>query len=252
MRPKTIMNEPTNPLPQTRLDYLQNTYQFEATAKLLGVSSDEHGLFLVFDQTIFYPQGGGQPWDLGTITVGDQSYPVNAVGYKDGIVCHRGAFAGAKLNVGDSVILRIDPERRRLNARLHTAGHLIQAAFNELYPNVKPLKGHHYPDGPYVEFLTPMEIPETMASRLEALVNEKVRQGVSVTQEATTYEFIVRNAAFVPSNLPRDKPLRIVVIGHYAPLPCGGTHVQSTKEIGEVRIRKMKTKDGVLRVSYNL
>ena len=48
-------------IPATELLYLNNTYQFEGAGKLLRMASDQRGIYLVFDQTIFYPQGGGQP-----------------------------------------------------------------------------------------------------------------------------------------------------------------------------------------------
>ena len=51
----------------TKLLYLEDTYCFEGEGKFLGWGEDQKGKFLVFDQTIFYPQGGGQPSDTGTI-----------------------------------------------------------------------------------------------------------------------------------------------------------------------------------------
>src|SRR6266576_3728188 len=64
---------------QTALTYFDDSYQFSNLAKILFCGADENGSYLTVDQTIFYPQGGGQPFDIGTIDVSGQTFPIHAV-----------------------------------------------------------------------------------------------------------------------------------------------------------------------------
>ena len=91
--------------------------------------SEESRTALVLDATLFYPQGGGQPADAGTIRAGAAAFAVADVRMRDGRVLHYGAFVAdgdaAALQPGARVTLEVDAARRRLHARIHSAGHLL-------------------------------------------------------------------------------------------------------------------------------
>ena len=72
----------------TELVYLKNTYEFETTAKLLKFDKDEKGTYLILDRTLFYPQGGGQPSDLGQILVKHLKFNITFVSFNNGLVHH--------------------------------------------------------------------------------------------------------------------------------------------------------------------
>ncbi|MFZ1522487.1 MAG: alanine--tRNA ligase-related protein, partial [Candidatus Saccharimonadales bacterium] len=107
---------------------------------------------IYLDQTVFYPQGGGQPYDMGLIETDDTKFIVEEVRYADGEVLHIGHYEGRHLIQGEDIRLVVDEQRRKLNTRLHSAGHILDMAVNELGYAWIPGKGHHFPDGPYVEY----------------------------------------------------------------------------------------------------
>src|SRR5579872_4021467 len=161
----------------TYLKYLEHGELVQDTATILDVAHTEQGTpILILDQTIFYPQGGGQPYDQGTITKPDAQFQVAEVRFKDGIVSHIGEIKQGAFNVGDSVALHVDEKRRIFNSRNHSAGHLVDHAMNNLGLHLVPGKGYHYPDGAYVEY---EGVPDeatlaTLKERLHEAVNKLV------------------------------------------------------------------------------
>merc|ERR1719445_2066451 len=109
------------------------TYVFEWTeSKVLSITSEGSDIRVVLDRTIFHPQGGGQPADIGCITSQSNSKAKLNVSHvkKDGnVIYHIGQYNSEHtLQVGDQVHLHIDESTRRLHARIHSAGHLIDNA----------------------------------------------------------------------------------------------------------------------------
>jgi alanyl-tRNA synthetase len=180
-------------------------------------------------QTVFHPQGGGQRADAGTIG----GRPVLDVRHAaDGEVDHVVAsFDGLK--VGDAVGIEVDPARRRLHARLHSAGHLIADAGTMVAPQLVAKAGHHWPGEARVEFEGAVDdIPAftaALSDKLDALV-----------------------AGDGPLALVGDPQTSRAVKICGAPVPCGGTHVERLGEIGHISIRKVQKKDGSLRVGYGI
>ncbi|MFA6888927.1 MAG: alanyl-tRNA editing protein, partial [Candidatus Woesearchaeota archaeon] len=107
----------------TELLYLKNSYikEFEATV----VSSNNNEI--VLDKTVFYPQGGGQIGDTGTLTINDTTYIVLNTVKKEGFIIHQVSEKG--LNSGDIVRGIIDWQRRYTIMRMHTACHVLSSVF---------------------------------------------------------------------------------------------------------------------------
>lgn len=85
---------------------------FSDTATIQDITTtDDNKTALILDQTIFYPQGGGQPYDIGTITDKSGEFAVDEVRFKDGIVYHFGSFTSSTLQKGQQVQLAIDKQR---------------------------------------------------------------------------------------------------------------------------------------------
>src|SRR3989344_7045283 len=96
---------------QTKLLYLQDSYLKQATAKVAAVDTKDNQTGLILDQTIFYPQGGGQPADHGTITGPSGQLQVNHTSYNNGSTLHLGTLTGNKKK-GNTVELQLDWDRR--------------------------------------------------------------------------------------------------------------------------------------------
>jgi Ser-tRNA(Ala) deacylase AlaX len=238
----------------THLDYLEDAYRMHGSAVILRQGEDERGTYLVLDRTLFYPQGGGQPSDRGQIRTEDLVFEVSHVGFLDGEVLHYGTFQqGFAAPAGAQVELHVDEERRIYNSRNHTAGHLVGFAGEELHPGLIAMKGYHFPEGAYVEFLgklTPEEIQE-LQNRLETRIQAMIGTNEAVETRLVMQQELASLCRHVPENLPTDKPTR-VMLTRFGGMPCGGTHVRTLLEVGHVSIRKIKQRGSSLRVSYSI
>jgi alanyl-tRNA synthetase len=239
----------------TTLQYLDDTYLFESTGSIGSTGRDDKGYFAILDQTNFYPQGGGQRADKGTLLDHDQNeIPVIFVGFRDGEVLHYVPEAlVSKLSPGHSVILRVDMKSRLINARLHSAGHLVSHALETIEPSLVPIKGYHFGDGPYVEFvnrqgLDVSQLIEKANGALAAAIAAKHPIIAAYTKAPIIQETRPALAPFIP----KDKPSRTISIGDYTPLPCGGTHVANLAELGTVRITKVKAAKHNVRARYDI
>lgn len=233
--------------------YLENMHDLEADAYVERVESQNGRDVVYLDQTILYPQGGGQPYDKGVIQSPDTTFIVEEVRFVDGDVLHIGRFEGQPFMQGEDVHIVVDGDRRRLNARLHSGGHLVDMAIAKFGLDWTPGKGYHFPDGPYVEYegeLDPERQSELQA-RIEAKANELIGQDLPVSCRLVDHSELQQLCRHVPANLPINKPTRIVQFDDFA-VPCGGTHVHSLGEIQKITITKVKNKQGSIRVGYSV
>jgi Ser-tRNA(Ala) deacylase AlaX len=228
----------------THLLCLSDTYMFESSWIIRETWENEYGHYIILDQTIFYPQWGGQPSDTGTISSESGIFDVQMVRLDEqGIVYHYGEYRNGAFSPRESVTLEINRENRIQNARNHSAGHLIDIAMRNIWlTHMKPLKWYHFADGPYVEYSGSIDWDtEWYRIRLETEMNLLIGKDILMQ---VTYD------TSVPG--PTGKIPRSVNWEWYLWCGCGGTHVRSTGEIGKVTIRKIKIKDGNTRVSYSV
>lgn len=235
--------------------YWDDTYRFEADATVQNILALDAGKIAIeLDQTIFYPQGGGQPYDQGSIVNADAEFAVTEVRKVDGKIYHMGGFTHGTIKPGDAVHLSINPERRKLNARLHSAGHLIDIVLDRLGYSFEPIKGYHFPDGAYVEYSG--EVPEldrpALARSIEAEIGKMVAENTSVKKEFVPKAELHKKVRFTMEGMPDADPVRVITLYGEIGCPCGGTHVPTTGDIGRVTIPKISCKKGVLRIRYNL
>ena len=244
----TIIN-PTNLL------YLTDSYLLETYAVVVAVPDTETGSkAIVLDRTIFYPQGGGQPFDLGLIIINCKEFNVRSVRFLNGLVYH---FVEEDLYedlIEQKAQLKVNIERRQLNSKLHTAGHLLDIAMTNAGINFQPTKGYHFPDGPYVEYDGVIAPEDRLAilSKVEFEANQLIKSGKKVEELIVeSYEELHHYCKYVPEYIPKDKPVRVVKIANVA-CPCGGTHIGNIAELGGLSVSKIKVKSGKTRISYQL
>ena len=229
----------------TRALFREDAYLTRCEASITAI--DELGIHL--DQTVFYPLGGGQAGDAGSLTLAD--------GTRIEITDTRKAkFEGAtpddavhvpapdqdallaKLNVGDRVTAEIDWERRYRHMRLHTATHLLCSALPYPVDGCSITSGYARMDFATVE---PIE-REALETRLRELIGgaHPVATEWITDQEMEERPELVRTMSVKPPvGMGRVRLLRIEGIDLQ---PCGGTHVRNTSEIGELRIAKVEKK----------
>ena len=235
----------------TQLLYMEDMQLLECEAYVEEVEQKDDKMIVYVDKTVFYPQGGGQPYDTGTMTAGDIVFTVEEVRYVEGAVQHIGHFSGGRFMTDETVVCKVDADRRALNARLHSGGHVVDMAVSELGYRWKPGKGYHFPDGPYVEYQADLggETIEDITAKLNAKMAEILGRGIQTDIKFVSHEEMAALCRHVPENLPVDKPSRVVLYGDFG-VPCGGTHVKHLADIGHLEIRKIREKNGNLRVSY--
>jgi alanyl-tRNA synthetase len=229
--------------------YLKDTYLFHYKATLLKVGQDDKGHFIVLDQTIFYPQGGGQPSDQGIIQHDRVKLEITSVRQVADEIRHYTSLFCDESLVNALVDCFVNQERRLLNSRYHTAAHLLGNIVEIAYPQLKAVKGHSFPGEAYVEFegehiVDPLKIQTVMNEELSSDHKISIFEIAPLSFEERFYK--------LPYSIPENKKFRVMQIGTLSPVPCGGTHVASTKEIGDIMIRKIKVKNSVIRISYEV
>jgi len=226
---------------KTETLFLSDPYLKSARARVLG-QTEEGGI--VLDRTIFYPRGGGQPGDSGTLDWDGGRIPIaTAVKGEGAAIVLIPSEAMALPAVGVEVGQRLDWERRLGHMRIHTALHLLSV--------VIPLPvtgGAVGADKGRLDFDMP-EAPEDKAL-LEGRLNALVTRDLQVTEDWITEAELDANPGLVKTmsvQPPRGTGrIRLIRIGSAAAQvdlqPCGGTHVKSTAEIGKLAIGKIEKK----------
>ena len=193
---------------------------------------------LVLDTSPFYPEGGGQVGDQGSI-IGPacriQIQDTTKVG--SGVLLHKGIVLEGILHVGDRTTATVNASTRQDAARNHTATHLAHAALREwLGPHVKQYGSLVAPNRLRFDFAHFKPLSSRDIESIESLVNEQVRDDTPVqTQEMELQEAIAGGAlAFFGDKYGNQ--VRVVGIGSFSKELCGGTHCQHTGEVGGFRI----------------
>ncbi len=240
---------------ETKLLYMTDSSLLEERASVIAVEAIENGQYnVILDKTIFYPQGGGQPYDLGTMQDKENIFTVTAVRMNNGLVHHMGTFNKQPFAIDAIVHLHVDGERRKLNRRLHSAGHVIDVAVQNLGLKLVPTKGYHFPEGPYVEYEGGINEPdrESIRSQIEAETQRLVAAGSIVQVEIVPKDRLLELCGSIPDYIREDRPIRVVTVAGKIGCPCGGTHVKNVSEIGPLKISKIRVKGNTARISYVL
>ena len=244
----------------TRMLYMEGgverCYDKAFTARVVESFPDA----VVLDQTLFYPLGGGQEWDTGTLTAADgRAVAVREV-TKRGPVRHTlGPNHGLK--IGDTVTGAIDWERRYAHMRMHTAQHLVSGLAYEMFGKggtpPRTVGNQIHANRSRIDF-NPIEFTNPMLADLAAAANDLIRSKQAVTAATMTREQVLAEQPPERTNmdlLPKSvSELRVIRIGRDVDLcPCAGTHVLNTGEIGDVQILGRRAKgQGTQRVEYTL
>jgi alanyl-tRNA synthetase len=229
--------------------YLDDTYLDTHTAALTAAGADDRGTYVILDQTIFYPQGGGQPSDCGTIMGDGFTLSVHQVRLAETEIRHYIVGDQPSFSVPVPVTIQIDRERRMMNARYHTAAHLLGNVVETMVPTLKAVKGHSFPGESYVEFMGASAIdPDGINQAMAKAINDNLSTR-TFDMDAATFERLYYK---LPYETPGNKAFRAMQIGDYPPVPCGGTHLQAIGEIGIAQATKVKVKDGTVKISYEV
>ena len=191
-------------------------------------------------ETYFYPLGGGQPDDTGMLLAEGGPFPVLEVRKRDGAIVHR---VDGALREGQSVTGRVDPERRGLHRRMHTAMHVLCAVL-ERHEGTK-ITGNQIGA---VRSRLDVDTATFDKERFLTYVGEAnalIGQGIPVHRYVASRQALRENPSLVKlaAGFPESvEEIHIVEIPGVDAQPCGGTHVDHTHEIGEIVFLKAENR----------
>lgn len=207
--------------------YWNDTYLMKHQAKITEIGEDEDGHYLRLNETIFHPQGGGQPSDEGTIN------SIKVVKLKDLRAINEINHYVENIQsftVNEMVTLEIDCEKRLQYAALHTAGHITAGVLRTQHQYHGQTSANHFPNQAKVQFKLRGSVDK---EELEQQARQIIQEARAITQ------------------LVNSDGLRCIAIAGLCEDPCSGTHVNFTDEIADFQIRKIQNKKGELVVGYD-
>ncbi|RLG82136.1 MAG: hypothetical protein DRO40_08385 [Thermoprotei archaeon] len=236
--------------------YLVDSYLRECSSVLLDFVCERGSrYYVVLDRSIFHPRGGGQPCDTGWLVGEDFRFSVKKVLDVNGVLVHYGRIVDGEMpSRGSLVKCILDWDRRYRIMRLHTAGHVIDYAVNRVYGHVvETLDALHGPPKPYIVY---NESPpsENDLRRIEALANQVVMEKHPVEIYFASRDELEDKVIGAPNidRLPYADKYRIVSIKGVNAIPCTGTHVRNTGEIGRIIIHGVEVLDRGFKLFYDV
>ncbi|MDT7041085.1 alanine--tRNA ligase [Candidatus Nitronereus thalassa] len=201
-----------------------------------AVEGDE--VELVLNATPFYPEGGGQVGDQGTLVGPDgriQVRDTTKVGGK--LFLHKGKVTAGRVRKGEHLSASVNGVTRHDAARNHTATHLMHAALREILgPHVKQYGSLVTPNRLRFDFSHFKPLGTRDIEEIESLVNEQVRENTSVQTNEMGIQEATQAGALAFFGDKYGEKVRVVGIGEFSKELCGGTHCHATGEIGTFRI----------------
>ncbi|MCK5493946.1 MAG: alanine--tRNA ligase, partial [Candidatus Omnitrophica bacterium] len=200
------------------------------------LSDNDKGL-IVLDKTPFYPEGGGQLSDKGTIETNNGKFMVEETLRINQSIVHKGKVIEGKIYCKDKVSVKIDFERRNALMRAHTSTHILQSALR------KVLGDHVTQQGSFVDedrmrfdFTHFNSLSKEEVGKIENMVNLLILKGDSVNKEVLSLEQAKEKGALAFFKDKYKDKVRVVFIGDYSKELCGGMHIDNTCQIGSFTI----------------
>ena len=203
--------------------FYEDPHKKEFTATVTGCEETQQGCRITLNATAFYPEGGGQGWDLGKI--GDAN--VRSVTEEQDII----HLCDKPLPVGEEVFCQIDWPRRFDFMQQHTGEHILSGILHARY-GAHNVGFHMGAEVTTIDFDVP--VPQEDLEELEILANQAIYENIPVhcrypsAEELETIPYRSKKAL-----LP---PVRIVTVGNYDCCACCGIHTAATGEVGLIKI----------------
>ncbi|HCC06615.1 MAG TPA: alanine--tRNA ligase [Clostridiales bacterium] len=218
---------------------------------LIDIAKAGDNVSIIVDTTPFYPEGGGQHGDIGTISGKDFKAKVletkKVLGNKIAHICK---IENGQVKVGDEVSLKINVEKRLQTARNHTATHLLQKALREVLGNHVEQSGSDVSsDRLRFDFTHFEAITNEQLVKIENIVNESILSGLAVDISEMNISDAKKIGAMALFGEKYGDKVRVVNISDYSIELCGGTHIANTVNIGLFKIlSEYSVSSGVRRI----
>ncbi len=234
------------------LGYSTNATEGKVTALLdkngteLKTAKEGDEILVVFNQTPFYAESGGQIGDTGVLHNQNCRIEVSDTQKKlDSMFVHIGKVTKGSLSVGDIFMMEINVDARDATRRSHTAAHLFHAAIRNLFGTHVTQRGSLVaPDRFRFDVNYPKAIDNDNISQIELAVNDRIYENLNVTTRVMSHETAVEKGAMALFGEKYGDEVRVVAIGNGAEMSendysvelCGGTHASATGDIGVFKI----------------
>ena len=233
--------------------FKQDVYMKTAKAQITSVSSKAGKTLITLDQTIFFPTGGGQSCDKGTI----ENINVLDVYEKDDEIYHQIEGTENVLKLGQTVFLQLDWNHRFDNMQRHCGEHILTGIFHEKFGGVN--RGFHMGDQ-YMTIDISLEsnsefdkITWDMAKQAELAANNVIWQNLPVITRLFDNK---RDAENLPLRKPLaiDEDITIVCVGSIENpsdcVACCGTHPSTAGQVGLIKVYKVESNKGMFRIYF--
>ena len=229
-------------MPATERLYYNDSHLIEFEARVIDKSERVSGWTAVtLDRTAFYPTGGGQPSDTGTL---NSLRVVECIDNEDEGVLH--VIQGRAPEIGATVHGRVDWSRRLDHMQQHTGQHILSQAFVTLFN--APTRSFRVLD-------QSCEIDVDLANPATDIIERSVELANNVIWEdrpITIHNVTPEEAAELPlrKDPAREGELRLIEIDGFDMTPCGGTHAHRTGEVGMIAVRHWERAKGLTRIEF--
>jgi misacylated tRNA(Ala) deacylase len=223
--------------------YYVQPYGREFEAEIVEIAPE--GDRVAFDRSAFFPGGGGQPCDLGRLSIEGEDYAVTEVNMADGVIWHKLDRALQPGLVGRGVLAKLDWERRYAHMRYHSALHVLNGVAFLQY-GALVTGGQVYGDRARID-LTMEDLAPQKVEVLEKESNLAIARNLPLlprevtSAEAATMPELVRTLNAMPP-VNANGTTRVMEIEGLDRQYCGGTHLASTSEMGTLKIASTRSK----------
>lgn len=236
--------------------YQNDAYQDSNEAEVLEILSKDGFDVLVTDQSVFFPEGGGQPSDRGYVERGDDVWAISYCYDEEleGPVYHVTSAPAGTFAIGDKINLAIDWDIRFTNMQRHLGEHMLSGTFHNLFGGVN--RGFHMGES-YITIDIEREeglLTQEEIDLAETMVNWNIWMNLPVT---TTWFDTYEESRVMPvrKDVPHDGRVSIVSVGSlddpYDCIACCGTHPSNSAEVGLVSIYKHEPNKGMTRIYFD-
>lgn len=221
--------------------YLKDSYQLSCDSEILDIIIDNNECYLIFDKTPFFPGGGGQLSDKGSVN----EYIIAEAFEKNGIVYHRLSNNTCALSIGDIVNVSVDKELRFERMRAHTGEHIVSGIAHKLFDvdNV----GFHMDENALMTVDFNRYLDKSQLTELEFKANRCVMQDLSIISEI--YSVAEAENLDYRSKLEFETDVRIVEIEDTDKCACCAPHLNSTGQVGSIKILSSASHRGGVRIT---
>ena len=223
-----------------------DAYARSVEARVVAVQGDGPAPLVILDGTVFYPGGGGQPADRGTLLRADDGRIWNVSGARkqDGEIVHELEAGAEPPRAGDHLVVDLEWPRRYELMRTHTALHALCGVVWRDY-GAQVTGGNMEPGAGRMDFEFE-RLSGDLVEEIEAKVNDELRRGrevrVNVLPRAEAFaipDLIRTKINLLPPGIPEVRTIEIVGLDLQAD---GGTHVANTREVGGIRVTGYESK----------